>query len=343
MDSITFPIVEEQNNWIMELIYADSEAEIEYRKKHFSNGVLRYSYRTEADKLEYCGRLISMYVGADGTQKERREFRCKLPACQKCMTIRANERANDFTDRLDAVEGPLFHLTVSTEREQKRLREWAYRRGYDYISLPTDSDDKEIFINGPVKGSLPIHLEDAKTMAKKLSPVMYQDKSKKVSGKLGKDLSKEGKKEDSRQNNVTVYLREYVFNGKKPTKVEIQIADAKAIVHAIDSLDSFDGKITRENIQEVFTKREAALFAVYKRMGFKVHHFDPVEKVVDLDAVNESWARIEIGKHKFHGKPSSLSPFVRLLVERAMDEHNSKETPELFEKQVDSVAQGWGY
>jgi hypothetical protein len=333
--------VEEQNNWIMDLIYADSEAEIEYREKHFSNGVLRYQYREEADKLEYCGRLISMYVGADGTQKERREFRCKLTSCAKCMGIREKERANDFTDRLENAGGPLFHLTLSSDIELKRTRELAYKWGYDYLCIPTGSEDREVFVSGPVKGASLIHKEDAKAIAKKLGGVIYKDKSKRVSGKLGRDDADD---EDQKvtANNVSVLVREYVFNGKKPTGVEIQIADAKAIAHTLDALDNFNGVVTEENVQEVFSQREAALFEVYRKMGFKVHCFSPVEKTFDLVAVNESWSRIEMGKHKFHGNLNSLSPLVRLLVSRAIDEHNSKETPDSFGREVDFAAKMFG-
>jgi hypothetical protein len=329
---------EDSVHWIREFIQESIEEENAYREKYFSNGVLRYQYRTEADKVENCGRLISMYIGADGMQRERREFRCKLPTCEKCMAIRANEREKDFTNRLDAAAGEtLFRVVISGDLEQKRLREWAYKNGYEYLSVPTESGDKEVFINGPRRGSSPIHVDDAKAIVKKLGRVMHLDRSKKVSGKLGKE--EKVKSEEKKGASVTLLVREYAFSGKRPSKVEMQIADAKAMSLATELTEGFDGVFTEQNVQAVFSQREDSLQRVYQKMGFSIHFFAPVEKVYDLDAMTKSWARVEAGRHKFHGSMSSLSPLVRLIVTRAMEERSKKEADDSFAEDIEVAAQ----
>jgi hypothetical protein len=329
------------SSWrVLDFLQEEWAKEAAQREMYFSNGVKRYQYRTEEDKVKNCGRLISMYIGADGTQKERREYRCRLQSCAKCMGIRAKERTNDFSERIERVasEKPLFYLELSTKAEQRRFREAAVRRGYEYLIVPTGTEVRYVVTDGPVSGAEPIYYADAINRLKGVSGVIYSDRSKRVSGKLGKQTaSGEATEENVGGEKVTVLVREYVFNGRKPTKAEIQIADVKAMSSASDILGD-SGLITVDNAQALITKRENVLFRVYKLMGFPVHTFDPVEKEFDLDVMNKTWARVEIGKHRFFGNLGSLNPYARMLVSRAIAERNNKETTEAFEDEVELAA-----
>lgn len=314
-------------------------AEEEYHRTHFRDGSLRYEFRGVEDRLKNCGKYISMYIGADGTQKEKREFRCKLPECEKCMQIRENQRSGDFKDRLDAVaDRTLFHLRVESDVAQKRLREYTYRHGYQYLSVPNESGEKEVFVDGPVNGSDPINHFDAKEIVSSLGRVMFLDKSKKVSGKLGKDQEKESKRSHVEAPNfVSVFIREYDFIGKRPSKAEIEIANVKSMTASSDELGQ-DGFITEGNVQAVMTKREDAVFSIYSGMGYRLSVFNPVERTYDLNAMNRVWARVEIGQHKFYGNMGALNQFSKMLVSMAIDEHNSKETAESFHSDVDNAS-----
>jgi hypothetical protein len=312
-------------------------AEEEYHRTHFRDGSLRYEFRGKEDRLANCGKYISMYIGPDGTQKERREFRCKLPECEKCMEIRANQRAGNFMDRIEAVKDRvLFLLKFDMGSDQKRLREYAYRHRYEYLAVPDEYGGKIVIADGPIWDSEPIHFQAASKLVASLGYVMFLDRSKKVSGKLGKEPKKESASKEP-PNFTSVLVRDYDFVGRRPTKAEIEIADVKSMSASGIALGP-DGVINADNIQAVIREREDAICSIYQRMGYTLRVFPPSGRAYDLNAMNRVWARVEIGRHQFHGNMNGLSQFSKMLVSMAIDEHNSKANDDTFYQDVDRAS-----
>lgn len=315
---------------------------IEFLEKHFSNGVLRYEYRTERDRVENCGRLIYTYTGIDGTEKEYKEFRCKVlvgeNACPKCLSIRANQRSGDFRSRIDAVsDRQLYRLVAEDSLDMKRMRELCYRHGYKYLAVPTGNDgEKIVIVDGPVKGSSPVHPEDASNEIGRLGGFLSENRSLRVSGTLGAKTSDEDEKEDDvAARSVSVVAGGYVFIGsKEPTKAEKEIANVKAMVQArVD--DSVD-VITEENAQMVITERESVLDKIYLSMGYRRKRVADHKINVDVNEMNRVWSRIVLGKDSFQGDIRAVSPFSRMLISKTIDERN--DTPDNFMTDIDRAS-----
>lgn len=150
---------------------------------YFPNGRKRYEYRDRQDKLDSCGAVI----GTDKvTGKSIREFRCKLPECPKCMEIRRKERSDSFEARIKNVsDEELFYLTIDSGIEEKRLQEWAFYNKSQYISVPAGGNKRDIIINRRRRGAVPVSHDKAIEILQANASLMYLDRSKRVSGKLG--------------------------------------------------------------------------------------------------------------------------------------------------------------
>lgn len=325
--------IQTENNiisWLEEEYKKEQEEREEFLKTHFSNGVLRYEYRTEKDRVENCGRLIYVYTGVDGTEKEYREYRCKVltgkNACPKCLAIREMQRAGNFSERIESVsDRQLYEIVATDDREMKRIRESAYRNGYEYFAVPTGSEkEKIVIVDGRVKGSEPIHPGDAASKLKDLAGIIYDDRSIRVSGTLGINRDKKDNQSTTSSATVSVISGGFIWSGKEPTKAEKEIANVKAMVIRDGSALSLDGVITEDNVQEVISEREQALDKIYRAMGYKRKRVAEHSLRVDIDEMNKLWAAIVIGKDRFRGDIRTISPFSRMLVSRTIDERNSR-------------------
>ncbi len=328
--------------WLMEEQKREEEEEIEYLRTHFRNGVLRYQFRTEKDRVENCGRLIYRYIGPDGTEREYREFRCKVYtgpyACEKCLGIRRRQRSGDFSSRIDAVnDRQLYRYIASDGGDLKRLRESCYKHGYEYVAIPTGNGVEKIVItDGRVKGSSPVHPEDAKREISTLGGFLDAKKSIRVSGSLGVVEDADGSEESNTNGRIVkVTVGGYVYRGTEPTKIEQDIANVKAMANVGEVLLR-DGEITESNIQDVMVEREEALTAVYLSMGFKRKRVADHSINVDLDEIDKLWAVIETGKDSFRGDLRVINPFSRMLISRTLDERNSR--PDDFSADVDKAS-----
>lgn len=335
----------EQGNiitWLIEEYKREEEERVEYLRTHFSNGVLRYQFRTEKDRVDNCGRLIYRYIGPDGTEREYREFRCKVftgpNACQKCLGIRNNQRSGDFSDRIDAVsDRQLYQYIAYDGGDLKRLRESCYKHGYEYVAIPTGNGTEKIVItDGNVKGSVPIHPDDAKTEVSRLGGFLDAKKAIRVSGSLGNPKGMiENVKVNTNRRMVKVTVGGYVYQGVEPTKAEQEIANVKAMASIGEALLR-DMEITESNVQNIMSEREGALTAVYLSMGFKRKRIADHTVNIDIDEINKLWAIIETGKDTFRGDLRSVSPFSRMLISRTLDERNSR--PDDFASDVDKAS-----
>lgn len=147
--------------------------------------LLRFAWKTISDVNDRniaCGIDPAMEITRD-------KARLALDKAREDIG-REMKRAGDFKGRIESVsDRRLYEITIFDDRDMKRLRESAYRNGYEYLSVPTGNDkEKLVIIDGRVKGSKPIHPNDAVSKLKNLAGVVYNDRSVRASGTLGSNF-----------------------------------------------------------------------------------------------------------------------------------------------------------
>lgn len=317
------------SHWINDFLDQYSE-QIE---KEYTNGVPRFEFRTREERIANCGRAMYKRIGANGLPENAFEYRCHIITgdnpCRKCVSIREKQRIREFTARIKSAEGSDFHIAeTSDKKDMDRLWNRCKRKGLDYISFPNGDDGRITIINGRIRDSEPISMNDAISLARKFSGFISEDGSLRVTGNLGKE-----KKDKKVSDTVTVKVRGYGFIGPHPDLDTVTAVEAKLAEFVPDSIR--EEGITADNIQLAITDRENQMEKLYDKAGYSVKWFTPRDSVFKLDDIKNNWLTIEPGEVKVTGKLDSANPYLARTLSMAIDYHNGRSVP--FSDSVDEA------
>lgn len=252
-----------------------------YAEQYLPSGIKKYRYRTDEEKVAMCGRF--MYTQRDSVTRvpyDVYEWPCKKKECAKCMSRRKWKRNEEFAERIAmSGSGTLFHKLTPDNDDLRRLRRACGVHGYEFFAIPTgNADEREVFINGEVKGSVAIDLVSATDIARNYGGMMT---SKKVSGTLGKQ-TKEKKKEPDVSGKIRTEQRTIQYMGvMRPDNLEYANASLAA------SVKTGFTELTENNLQDYINKNDEDLVEVLKLMGFHPYLGKAVEIFVDLEAMKK--------------------------------------------------------
>lgn len=289
-----------------------------YWEQHYSYGIKRPKYRNKEEKVKNCRRVIGWGIGEDGNYKPIREYPCHVitgdDPCEYCLSVRNYKREQALLNRLDNVGNrSLYFMMIGSKKEANRLKANCHNRGYDFLSVPVSaSGEKVVIIDGPVKGSIAISLEDAKRELSRASPFLSSDRSVRVGGNLGVEYEPEPK---TARNYVTVNVRVIWFNGKAPDTVEI----SKASVLSMVSLGQ-GTEITKENFQDVIYARQDKLMEIFRELGYSPYVRMEKEEKMDFDSVVERWSEIILRLPEVTGKRESLDGITKRIMSLSLND-----------------------
>lgn len=293
----------------------------EFLETHYANGVKRFKYRTRSEKKMNCRRIIGWTTGPDGAARPFRENPCHIitgdDPCVFCSEVRNYKRGQWLNGRIDNLVGvPLYYLELSDSADANRLRASCSYHGYKHLSVPVDEDGRKfVLVDGPVRGSVPISLDEAKQKVASASAFMSPERRVRVGGSLGVDSSDDNNAANKHKNSVDVSVNVFGFYGNEPSPIEISRAHVLSMVVVGEKTE-----VTIDSIQSVFSNRQQKVMETLSDFGYspyikmtKLESFDP-------DVISSRWTEIVIRQPEVTGHVSSLDGITRMVMGLSIDE-----------------------
>lgn len=274
----------------------------DYQETHLRYGIPKYKYRTRAEKIKYCGRVMgTARDGNFGGIKPIREWRCgivhpdevngDLTVCSNCVNLAKQKRYAKALDRIDfAVDrgDTIFCVVTNGKNELRDVQRDSKRLGYEYMAIPTEvKEQRYVFANGPVRGAEITPYSEIKMQLSYLNRKLNDGY---VSGKLGLEAVDEQDTDFS----LALSYGVYDIDGKKEAEF-----DAIAIVLTSD-ID-----ITRDTFQGIYDLRQKIFIELVKTIDSQAVLIDSGVSPINFDFAKESFVRVRV---KESGRIDLLDP-----------------------------------
>lgn len=153
----------------------------------------------EKQALQHVSRKNKEF-GIDGslsaTTGIRKSANKKKPHVERKRAVRKSsrlearncKRIDRIIERIGKVSGSELHvISLKNETDSIRFRSNCSYHKYNYLSMPvSDSGEKIVIVDGPVKGSAPVSVDEAKEILLSVATFMSKNRSVRAGGSLGK-------------------------------------------------------------------------------------------------------------------------------------------------------------